>query len=282
MSRLRRGWTLAKESWAVVRADRSLLAFPAVSALCALVVAAVFFGVAAGLGTATNSFWVALPFIVVGVYLLIVIGQFCAVALAACATASLDGADTTFAQGVAAARGRMRIILGWSLLLLAVGGAITALQAVLRDAAGNLVGSIVGGLANATWSVATFFVVPVIALDGLGPRAAIKRSAGVVRQRWGEGVAGSASIGAAVFVLGILPGAALIALGALLTGSSAAAGGVLIAAGVVVVVVAGLVQATLSAVFRVALYRYATRGDAPGAFSEPQLAAAFQPSTRRR
>lgn len=282
MSRVGRGWALARQSWAVVRADRSLLAFPAVSAVCALVVAAVFFGVGAGVGAAADSFWVALPFLVAGVYLLIVIGQFCAVALAACATASLDGADTTFAEGVAAARGRLGIILGWSVLLLVVGGAITALQALLREAAGNVVGAIVGGLANATWSVATFFVIPVIALEGVGPRDAVKRSAGVVRERWGEGVVGSAAIGGALFLFGMLPGLALIVGGAVLTGSSAAAGALLIAIGVVVVVCAGLLQATLSAIFRVALYRFATHGETPGVFTEAQLAGAFQPSSRRR
>ncbi|WCB94979.1 hypothetical protein DSM104299_03719 [Baekduia alba] len=143
-------------------------------------------------------------------------------------------------------------------------------------------GNIIGGLANATWSVATFFVIPIIALDGLGPVDAIKRSAGVVRERWCEGLVGSATIGGAVFLIGILPGAALVAGGIALTGSTAALGAVLIAVGVVVVVIAALLQATLSAVFRVALDRFATQGDAPGAFSQAQLSGAFQAKGGRR
>lgn len=281
MERIRRGWALTKESWAVVRADRSLLIFPMVAGVCALVVAAVFFGLGAGVGAASDSVWAAAPFVVVGVYLLIVVGQFAAVALAACATASLDGQDTTVAQGVRAARERLGVILAWSAVQLVVGALISALQALLREGAGNVVSAIVGGLANATWSVATFFVVPILALEGVGPREAIKRSAGVVRQRWGEGVVGSAAIGGAIFLFGILPGAAIVAAGIALTGGSAALGGVLIAVGVVVVVLAALLQVTLSAVFRVALYRFATQGDAPGHFSAAQLDAAFQPRRRR-
>jgi hypothetical protein len=166
-------------------------------------------------------------------------------------------------------------------VVLVVGTLISALQAALREGVGSLVGNIVGGLANATWSVATFFVIPVIALDGLGPIDAVKRSTGVVRERWGEGVVGSATIGGAVFLVAIVPGAGLIAGGAALAGTAAGLAVVLIALGVIVLLLAALLQATLSAVFRVALYRFATQGDAPGAFSQDQLAGAFRPKPRR-
>jgi len=273
---------LTKESWTVLRNDRSLLLFPVVAGLCALIAAGIFFGAGAGVGTAADSIWAALPFLVVGAYVIIATGQFCAVALAACATKSLEGEDTTFAEGIAAARGRLGKILGWAAVQLVVGAAISALQALLRETAGGVVGAIVGGLANFTWTVATFFVVPAIALEGLGPREAIKRSAGVVRERWGEGVVGSATIGGAIFLVGILPGALIVVGGIALTGSSAAAGGVLIAIGVVVVVIAGLLQAALSAVFRVALFRFATEGAALGRFSQDQLQEAFKPRRGRR
>ena len=280
MGRIGRGWALTKESWAVVRNDRSLLLFPVVAAVCGLVAAAIFFGAGAGIGASTDSYWAAAPFVVVGAYVLIAIAQFAAVALAACATAALDGQDTTFAQGIAAARGRLGVILGWSLVQLVVGAVMSALQMLLRDAAGGVVSAIVGGLANLAWSVATFFVVPVIALEGLGPKEAIARSARVVRERWGEGVIGTATIGGAIFLVGFLPGGALIAAGAALTGSSAALGAVVIAVGVVIVVIALLLQTTLTAVFRVALYRFATRGDVVG-FTSEQLAGAFRPKGRR-
>jgi hypothetical protein len=278
--RIARGWALTKETWAVVRRDRSLVLFPTVAGVCALVVAAAFFGAGAGVGTAADSFWPALPFLVVGAYLIIAIGQFCAVALAACATRALDGADTTFSQGVAAARGRFGLILRWSAVQLLVGAAISALQALLRDSAGSVVSSIFGGLANFAWTVATFFVVPVIAFEGLGPKEAITRSSAIIRERWGEGVVGSATIGGALFLVGILPGIGLIVAGAALTGSSATLGALVIGVGVVVLVIAGLLQATLSAVFRVVLYRFATTGDVLGPFGQDQLAQAFRPKGR--
>jgi hypothetical protein len=57
---------------------------------------------------------------------------------------------------------------------------------------------------------------------------------------------------------------------------------VVIAVGVVVVVIAGLLQAALSAVFRVALYRFATEGAALGRFTQDQLQDAFRPRRGRR
>lgn len=281
MGRMLRGWELTQESWAVVRRDRSLLVFPVVGGVCAVVVAAVVFGAGAGLAVAANAWWPAVPFLIAGSYLLIVIGQFCAVALASCATAALDGRDTTVAEGVDAARGRLGLILQWAAVQLVVGAAISALQALLREVGGNLLGSIVGGLADFAWAVATFFVVPVIALEGLGPKDAIKRSSGVVRERWGEGVVGSAAIGLVAFLIA-LPGMLLVVLGVMAVSASPAGAAALIAVGVVLIIAASLFQATISAVFRVALFRFATQDEVTGGFTREQLAGAFAPKRGAR
>ena len=44
-----------------------------------------------------------------------------------------------------------------------------------------------------------------------------------------------------------------------------------------IVVIAALLQTTLTAVFKVALFRFATRGDVVGQFSQDQLSGAFRP-----
>ncbi len=160
---------------------------------------------------------------------------------------------------------------------LVVGAVISALQALLREGAGQLISSLVGGLANLAWTVATFFVVPAIALEGLGPRAALGRSTAVLRARWGEGVTGTAAIGGIVVLAGFLPGAALVALGIAASGSSAALAVVLIVLGAVVLVVAALLQTTIIAVFKVALFRFATEDRVLGGFARPELEAALAP-----
>jgi len=279
MGRIRRGWQLTKESWAVVRADRSLLVFPVVSGIAGLLVLAAFGGGAAALYSSTDSEPAAIVILVVGVYVLIVAALFCNVALTACAARALEGEDTTPGEGFAAARARMGQILGWAGLQLVIGALISAVQALLREAGAGVVGAIVGGLANFAWNVATFFVVPVIALEGLGPKAALQKSIHVIRQRWGEGVVGSAAIGGLVFLFAFLPGAALVA-GGIALGD--AAGWVLVAIGAAIFVVGVVAQSALMAVFKVALYRYATEDVVIGPFQREQLEAAFAPRGRRR
>jgi hypothetical protein len=281
MGRFGRGWQLANHSWSVVRADRSLVVFPMVSAIAGIIAAAVFFGAGAGLIAGTKTDWLGIVIAVIGVYLIIAIGIFCGVALSACAARALEGHDTTVFEGIEAARKRQGQIFAWAGVQLVIGGVIMLLEALLREAGGQIVAAIVGGLANFAWSVATFFVIPVIAFENLGPRDAIKRSSGVVKQRWGEGVSGSAAIGGIAFLIGFLPAAALIAIGISISESSAAAGVVLIVLGALVIVVVGLLQVTISSVFKVALFRFATDGSVLGGFQREELEAAFV-SRRRR
>ncbi len=280
MGRWARGWQLTKTSWSVVRSDRSLVAFPVISGVAALVCALVFFGAGAGLMSTKNLDILGIVVIVIGLYLLIVICVFCGVALTACASRSLEGHDTTIGEGLAAARAKLDVIFAWAGVQLVVGALISIVQSLLREAGGGIVAAIFGGLANLAWTVATFFVIPVIALEGLGPRAAIKRSSAVLRHHWGEGVTGSFAIGGIVFLAGFLPAGLLIFGGIALANSSAAGAGILIVLGIIVLVVAGLLQTTIMAVFRVALFRFATENLVLGGFEQTELEAAFAPKRR--
>lgn len=282
MGRYRRGWALAKHSWGVVKADRSLVVFPIISAIAGITTAAVFFGAGAGIIAGTHADWVGIVLAVIGVYLLIAIGIFCGVALSACAARALEGHDTTVGEGLAAARQRQGLIFEWAGVQLVVGGLISLAEALLREVGGGIIAAIFGGVANFAWAVASFFVVPVIAFEGLGPKDAIKRSSGIVRDRWGEGVTGAFAIGAVAFLVGILPAAILIVIGVAVAASTPALAAVLIVLGAVFLVVVILVQVTVSAVFKVALFRFATDGSVLAGFEQQELEAAFKPRRRRR
>src|SRR4051794_12261696 len=188
--RISRGWQLVKRSWAVLRADRSLMVFPVISFFAGVCALALIITPGALASAAADGSEV--PLIVAGVlaaYVLTFVAIFFQVALAACAARSLEGEDTSVGQGISLAFSKIGAIVGWSALQATVGLILNAIQS--DD---NVVGVIIAVVINVAWSVITFFVVPVIALEGLGPVAAIKRSAGVVRSRWGEGVVGSAVI----------------------------------------------------------------------------------------
>ncbi len=280
MTRMRRGWELTKESWAVVRRDRSLMVFPVVAVISALLVALIFAGGGALLYDSSDSEVLLIVALVIGAYLLIAVSIFFNVALSACAARSLEGHDTTPGEGFAAARSRLGAIFGWAGLQLVVGALISAIQALLKDSAGQLVASIVGGLAGLAWNIATFFVIPVIALEGLGPKEALKRSIAVMRERWGESVTGSFAIGGLIFLVAFLPGAGLVVLGIVIGSSASAVAAVLIALGIAIFVVGAVVQAALMAIFKVALFRFATEDRVLGDYERPQLEAAFVPRRR--
>jgi membrane-anchored glycerophosphoryl diester phosphodiesterase (GDPDase) len=282
MGRFKRGWNLSKQSWAVVKSDKSLLAFPIISVVAAIITMIIFFGGGAAIVVATDSPWGALPLVIIGAYLLTVVGVFASVALASCATEALEGRDTTVGQGIRAARGRMKLIFAWAAVALFVGVLISIIQGLLEEVVGGLASAIIGGIAGVVWAVATFFVIPVIALDGLGPKEAIKTSAHVVKERWGEGVVGSSAIGLITLFVAILPAFAIMFLGFVLLGSSAVGGGLLITIGVLVFVIALLFQTTIMAVFRVALYRYATEDQVLAGFDREALESAFVPKRKRR
>lgn len=281
MGKFKRGWQLTKESWAIVRADRSLIVFPIISAIAGILTIAVFFGLGAGVITASDAEWTGIPFFVAGLYLVIVVGVFSSVALAACASKALDGQDTTVGEGISAARGKLGLIFAWAAVSLFVGTVIALLQAFLEEVAGSLVSSIVGGLANVGWSIATYFVIPVIALEGLGPKAALKRSVGVIKERWGEGVVGTGAIGL-VFMIAFLPAVLIVFLGVSVFDKNHAAGVALVAVGVIVVAVAMLLQMTVVTVFKVALLRFATDGAVTGGFQQEQLEHAFKPKKSKK
>jgi hypothetical protein len=277
--RIQRGWALTKQSFRVLRDDRSLLVFPLISIPVALAGAAIVMGPGIALYTADNQEAILIAFGVVTLYVLTFVTVFFNVALAAAASTGLTGGNSSVGEGLRVARERLGVIAAWALVQTVVGVIITAIQSVTNE---SVVGRILGGLVSFAWSAATFFVVPVIALEGVGPKEAFQRSVSVLRERWGEGVVGSASASAVVFLIA-LP--ALLALGAggyaLIDGGQDVAGGVLLGLAGVVLVVAVLIGGTVNAIFRVALYRFATDGTAVGGFDPAQMQAAFGPRRRR-
>ncbi|HEY8583509.1 MAG TPA: DUF6159 family protein [Capillimicrobium sp.] len=275
--RFGRGWRLAQDSWKVLRSDRSLAVFPIVGFLAGAAALVLILAPGVGIAAAVDGWWPLIPFGIVALYAATFATIYCGVGLAAASAKVMAGGDATLSDGLAAARERRGLIAKWALVQTTVGLVLNALQALADsdNALVRLIGTLIVSAIGIAWSIASFFVIPVLAFENVGPKEALKRSASIVKERWGEGVVGSASIGGIVFLLGMVPAGAVIAAGIFLVGGPA---GIAIAVvGGIALLAAMVVGNALSSIFRVALYRYATTEETWAGFAAPDLAAAFGP-----
>jgi hypothetical protein len=271
--RFRRGWELTKRSWGLLRSNRELMRFPVLGTLAMLVPLALL--VAPGLYLIdTEDYLPGIPLLAVGLYIATFISVFFGVALAGAADALFQGQGEPTAAGYAAARSRRGAIAGWAAISAALGLLLSLIESQGRGA-----GQIVGSLMGAAWGLITFLAVPVIAIEGTGPFATIKRSAHLFKERWPGQITGNVAIGGVIGLFAILPSLLLIVLGGYLwlndpNGDDIALGAVLVAIGTIVFLLAALVQRALRGVFGVALYRYAADGQATGGFNADELESA--------
>jgi hypothetical protein len=270
MSRIKRGWGLTKKSWGLLNEHRQLIRFPLYGAVATIVPAVVFLGPGLYLFD-QDQLAGAIPLVVIGVYAFSVIGFYFSVALAACADMIFRGQEASVNDGLAVARARFSQICGWA----AVNTAISAVMGLLENQ-GGIGGQIAARLVGMAWSLVTFLAVPVIAIEGTGPFATLKRSASLFRDRWGQQITGNIAIGGAVFLLGVLPAVLLIVVGVAVWSSAAFLGALLVVIGAILLAVALLISKALSGIFGVALYRYALDGEVVGGFTQEDLESAVK------
>jgi hypothetical protein len=271
MKRIRRGWALTKKSWALLNSHRDLVRFPLYGGIATIVLGLVFLGPGA-FALDKHTYGVGVPLVVIGIYVLSVVGIYFSVGLAACADRIFRGESATVADGMAVANSRFGAICGWAALSTAIAVIVGALENQ-----GGALGDIAGRLVGAAWSLVTFLAVPVIAIEGTGPLETLKRSASLFRERWGQQITGNIAIGGVVFLLGFLPGVALIVVGVVIWPSVGFLGALLIVIGALAICVALLVSKALSGIFGVALYRYALDGEVSGGFTQEDLESAIRP-----
>ncbi|MFZ1399721.1 MAG: DUF6159 family protein [Candidatus Promineifilaceae bacterium] len=276
--RLSNSWELVKASWRVLLADKELMVFPLIAFLASLLVLATF-AVPTVLAGVLDS---AVTDGTMGVYSYVVAFLFYAVmyfvtiffntALVGAAMIRLEGGDPTVRDGFRIAFSKIGTIFGYAVIAATVG---TILRAISERS--GAIGRIVVSLVGFVWNIATFLVVPVLVVENVGPVEAVKRSGSLLKQTWGEQIAGNLSVG---FIFGlitfgvILLGIPLIIL-AVISGSVAL---IVTAVLLVILLIMGisLVSSTLSGIYTAAVYRYATTGDTGGYFDADMVKGAFK------
>jgi hypothetical protein len=163
-------------------------------------------------------------------------------------------------------------IAGWAAASATVGIILKAIESRSEK-----IGQIVVGLLGTAWSIATYFVVPVLVVEKLGPVDAAKRSVAILKKAWGESIVANFGIGLFVF-LATLPGIALIVVGAFLAATQSLALGItVVVLGVVWTMLVSLISSTLNTIIIAALYLYAADGETPQHFNGELLRDAFAP-----
>ena len=282
---LSRSWEFAKISYGLLWACKSLVVFPIMSGAAAIAVLASFAAPLWGTGTIEQwmsafesesgptgaqqaAMWVTLFAFYFASYFVIV---FFNSALTACAMQFIAGQTPSVGAGLSMASKRLPQILGWAFVSALVGVLLRAIENAHEKA-----GAIVAMILGSAWTALTFFVVPIIVIEGDGPVGAFKKSAGVLKNTWGTALVGQFSLGLLGFLIAIPVVLVCAGLGAAAWSSGSMTGVVAaVAIGAILVAIVGAVNSAADVVFKAVLYNYATGKSVPQGIDTSSFAQAF-------
>ena len=265
MERIKRSWGLVKASYEVLKQDRELVLFPIISGVIMFFVTLTFLIPTLVGNFFDNLFVNGIPIFGYIVLFLFYLVQYTVVyynstALVGAAMIRLRGGDPTVKDGYKIAWSHILPIIGWAMLSATVGLILNMLSNNSKNKGRGK--SFIASLIGATWNVLTFLVVPVLAVEGLSPIEAVKRSWELLKGTWGEQISGKLSIGLIFVLIGFGGGALLVGLGvgiSILTESIIPAiifGSLLF----IFIIILSLLNSTLSSIFSAAVYEYAVEG----------------------
>jgi Family of unknown function (DUF6159) len=272
----RRSYHIFRESLTVLSKDKELLLFPFLSGIFSILAFATmvlagwttgFFEriVNAGersleanlLGYAALFAWYFVSWFIV---------LYFNVAVVHCARMRLSGGDPTLADGFRASNAHLGRIAAWA----AISATVGLILKIIAERS-QLVGKIITSLIGAAWSIATFFIVPVMIFEGRTIRESVRASTGLIRKTWGEGLVGAGGIGVFIMLL-VLPSLIFPIAGFLISPMMAVVG-----LGVMVLywLLLSIMSTALTAIYRTSLYLYATEGRTPAGFTPEYVEGAF-------
>ena len=279
MSKIRTSWQISKQCWRVLMLDKELLLSPLMSSAAMILVMASFVlplwgsGMFEAIEQDPNA---AHDPVLIGAYLVFYLVSYFVIiyfnsALISCAMIRLRGGNPGIADGFRAANKCLSAIFGWAVVSAIVGMLIRSLEERV-----GLIGKLVVGFIGIAWAIASYFVIPVIVTENVGPIEALKRSSAIIRKTWGETLTTQVGLSVLVFAAGLVA-AAFFAGGGALMSSDPGLGAVLMGLGALWVFAIVMTSATLQAILTSALYLYAADGKVPENFDNQLLKNAFQP-----
>jgi hypothetical protein len=280
MGTFSRSLALTKQSWSVLKANPQLALFPLVSGIVSMIVMAsfafpgyfMFQGMhdRSQMGPAQYAYMFAFYFVTYFVVIFFNVG------LVFCAGEIFNGRPATFGEGMRLAASRLGSILFYALIASTVG----MILRMISERSGML-GRIVVSIVGMAWTLVTYFVVPVMAIENKNPIAAIKESGAMLRKTWGENIVANGGIHlffGMIMLLALIPfvGGMVLAFSGML-----ALGIAMIIGTVMFFIIVSLISATLTGVFQTALYIYARSGQLPTVYDPDLVQFAFRQQRQR-
>ena len=244
MSRLDTGRSLLRGCFAVARAVPVLLVPGLVHAVASFALTAAFLFAVWGDDQLRAETALLLFAVLVATS---VVGTLTAAVVVAMTVQTMKGLPIGLRDGVRIVVPHLPTLLVWSLLNATVGATLRVIE--------DRVGRWVSWAATALFTLATLLVVPVIVLEGGSVREALRRSAALFRERWGEATVSRGGIELVLMIWWTIA-VVLVVLPLTLIGMAPA-----IVAAVVLLAIYFAVNATTTAILSAALHRYATDGD---------------------
>lgn len=270
IGRFKASFSLASESWNVMKRNKKIAWFPVLSALSGIaailiMALAFFFFVLKGEVQPVGEEYTNLAYVGMFAYYLIMffITNYFLAGLYTVVHGRFNGQDVSVREGLAHANANIGKILTWSCISATVG-------VILRIIADRFefIGRIIASLLGAAWGILTYFSLPSLVIGRKNVTESFKESAALIRKTWGEALIMN-------FGLGIFFALVFFAYSALSIGVIVLIPlpEIMILVGILYVVffiTFWIILATLNAIFTLALYEYASTGKVPQGFT-PKL-----------
>ena len=285
MNAFSRSWMITKLSFSVINKDRELLGFAFLSFTFSTLfaVAMIFPSIIPAIlekGMSTESLEIYQYILIFITYFgLAFIATFFNVCVVYTTKVRFEGGNATFGESIKFAFSKLGLIFQWSLISATVGLLLRLLQnaASRLGRGGQIVANILISLVGFAWSVVTIFVVPVLVYEGLGPIDAIKKSAKVIKETWGESLIRAIGLGLVQVLVFFLLALITFGLTYVLVNAFALTGLLIgIGIGILLFLLSGLIFAVATMVFNTALYVYANNKMVADGFNEDVVKGAFR------
>ena len=264
---------LMKSCVNVLKKDKELVLFPIMAAICVIVLLGIIFSIG-GLAFSDSPETqeggiILLAILIFGANFIIV---FFNSALISAALERLRGGDPNISSGLSHAFKHVHHIFLWSIIVTIMALIFAAIRSMGRNRGmmGQIMTELFASFLQAGWAMMTFFVVPIIVSENLGPISAIKRSSGLFKQTWGNQVAAN-------FGFGIFQILAILASGAIgwIFGLVSPIFGMIV--GFLCASISVSIIYTLEGIYKAALYEFAM-GEKPLEFEQQDLRTAYRAS----